>query len=116
MRGARCAPLWLCLLPPLLLFLLGLFNRFVESNLYLTIHPFPPAAPPDHAIYGGVKTRAQFGPRCLLRTAYCAFNSPRRIGPLSAILFDQVALVQFAVVQARQDFAKIDRARNLDMR
>ena len=40
MCGAPCAPLSLCLLPPLQLFLLGLFNRFVDSNLYLAFHPF----------------------------------------------------------------------------
>ena len=47
MRGAPCAPLLLCLLlflPPLLWFLLSLFNRFVDSNLYLAYRPFPAQA------------------------------------------------------------------------
>ena len=35
-----CVPLSLCLLPPLLLFLLCRFNRFVDSILYLAFHPF----------------------------------------------------------------------------
>ena len=42
MRGAPCAPLSLlvCLLPPLLLLLLYLCNRFVDSSPYLAFHPF----------------------------------------------------------------------------
>ena len=40
-----CAPLLLlvCLLP-LLLLLLYLYNRFVDSSLYLAFHPFPAEA------------------------------------------------------------------------
>ena len=41
MRGAALS---LCLLPPLLLFLLGLCNRFVNSSPYLAFHPCPAEA------------------------------------------------------------------------
>ena len=40
MRGVPCALLLVCLLPSLLLFLLCLFNRFVDSNLYLAFYSF----------------------------------------------------------------------------
>ena len=65
MGGAPCAPLLLCLLPPLLLFLLCLFNRFVDSNLYLAFHPFPAEAAPGRQI---IKVSISFyaGQRSLL--------------------------------------------------
>ena len=50
MRAAPCAPLSLCLLRPLLLFLLGLVNRFVDSSPYLAFHPFPAEAAPGRQI------------------------------------------------------------------
>ena len=46
MRGVPCAPLLLlvCLLLPLLLLLLYLCNRFVDSSPYLAFHPCPAEA------------------------------------------------------------------------
>ena len=46
MRGVPCAPLLLlvCLLLPLLLFLLYLCNRLVDSSPYLALHPCPAEA------------------------------------------------------------------------
>ena len=64
MRGVPCAPLLLCLLP-LLLFLLCLCNRFVDSSPYLAFHPFPAEAAPGRQI---IKVSISFyaGQRSLL--------------------------------------------------
>ena len=43
-HGVPCAPLSLCLLPPLLLFLLYLCNRLVDSSPYLAFYTFPAEA------------------------------------------------------------------------
>ena len=43
-HGLPCVPLSLCLLPPLLLFLLYLCNRFVDSSPYLAFYSFPAEA------------------------------------------------------------------------
>ena len=67
MRGAPCALLSLlvCLLPSLLLFLLCLFNRFVDSNLYLAFYSFLAEAALGHQV---VKLSISFyaGQRSLL--------------------------------------------------
>ena len=65
MRGAPCASLLLCLLPPLLLFLLGLCKRFFDSSPYLAFHLCPSEAALGRQI---IKVSISFyaGQRCLL--------------------------------------------------
>ena len=65
MRGRPCAPLLLCLLPPLLFFLLGLCKRFFDSSPYLAFHPCPSEAALGRLI---IKVSISFyaGQRCLL--------------------------------------------------
>ena len=88
MRGVLGAPLSLCLLLPLLLFLLGLCNRFVDSNLYLTFHPCPPEATPGRQIieisisfYAGQRSLLLFTEQGLFQFGFAVGVCGRLQGP-----------------------------------